>query len=399
MRVLLYCRSFFPALGGLESVTLSLAQRIAGAGHWCAVVTETTETSAIGGDHRSGGPFPFDVHRAPTQRQRLALVKSADIVHSNGASLALFFHAQLLRKPFLWTHAGYQMVSVDGLGWVDGRPAPLTPLASLRLHARTRGLRAAGVAALKLGIRRAAGRVVDRNVAVSRWVARRQPLPRQVVIYNPFSLAPFKQARPVAASACYDFLYVGRLVGEKGVGTLLRALALLNEERARGRRAPASLLIVGDGAERAALEQLTAFLELGAQVHFAGRKQGQELVETMRQATVAVVPSEWEEAMGGVALELLAAGLPLIVSERGGLSECAGDAAWTFPNGDHRALAARMAAVADDEILRRSKANAAPRVLAAFDEQALAQCYLDLYAEILAERAHRGRLCQPSARG
>jgi glycosyltransferase involved in cell wall biosynthesis len=386
MKVLLYCRSFFPALGGLESVTLSLAQRIVGAGHSCVVVTETTETTETSSDGLARDSFPFEVHRAPTARQRLALVKSADIVHSNGASLALFFHALLMRKPFLWTHAGYQMVSVDGLGWVDGKPAPLTPLASLRLHARRHGLRAAGVAALKLGLRRAAGRVVDRNVAVSAWVAHRQPLPRQVVIHNPFSLSLFKQARAVAGSARYDFLYVGRLVSEKGVGTLLRALALLNGARAQGQRPLASLLIVGDGAERAALEQLAASLGLGACVHFAGRRHGQELVETMLQANVAVVPSEWEEAMGGVALELLAAGLPLIVSERGGLSECVGDAAWTFPNGDHRALAARMAAVIDDEVLRRSKAEAAPRVLEAFDERVLAQRYIELYAEILAER-------------
>ncbi len=395
MNVLLYCRSFFPALGGLESVTLSLAHRIAAAGHSCTVVTETLE-AAGGAPQRE--PFPFAVERAPSARERFALVRTADIVHSNGASLALFFHARLLRKPFLWTHAGYQMVSVDGLGWLDGQPAPLTPLASLALHARKRGLRAAGVAAIKLGIRRAAGLAVDRNVAISDWVASRQPLPRQVVIHNPFPLERFKHATAGAGAPRYDFLYVGRLVSEKGVGTLLRALALLNTERVQRERPAATLLLVGDGAERAALEQLAGSLGLGACVHFAGGKHGQELVDIVRQAHVAVVPSEWEEAMGGVALELLAAGLPLIVSERGGLSECVGDAAWTFPNGDHHALAARMAAVVDDEVKRRSKAAAAPRVLQAFDEQALAQRYLDLYAEILAERARRGAVGQ-SARG
>ena len=382
MKVLLYCRSFFPALGGLESVSLSLAERIVAAGHACVVVTETP---------REPDPpraFPFTVERAPGVRRRLSLVRSVDIVHSNGASLALFFHAQVMRKPFLWTHAGYQMVSVDGLGWMDGKPAPLAPLASLAFHARRSGLRAAGVAALKLGIRRAAGRVVDRNVAVSRWVANRQPLPRQVVIYNPFSLSAFEEgarATTTTSRPRYDFLYVGRLVSEKGVGTLLRALAIVNE--ARGARPRASLLIVGDGAEREPLHKLAEALGINADVHFVGRKSGRDLVESLLQARVAVVPSEWEEAMGGVALELLAAGLPLIVSERGGMSECVADAAWTFPNGDHHALAARMATLLDDEGLRRSKADAARRVLTRFDEGALAQQYLDLYAEILAERA------------
>jgi glycosyltransferase involved in cell wall biosynthesis len=378
MKILIYSRTFSPAVGGIESVSLSLAERIVGAGHSCVVVTETA------GDGSGPDRFPFSVERAPSARRRFALVGSADVVHSNGASLALFFHAKLMRKPFLWTHAGYQMVSVDGLGWMDGKPAPLTPLASLLFHARKKGLRAAGVAALKLGIRRAAGFAVDRNVAVSRWVAERQPLPRQVVIYNPFSLAIFKEAASLARCPRYDFLFVGRLVSEKGVGTLLRALALLNEERTR--RPPASLLIVGDGPERAALQELALSLGLGENVRFAGRKRGRELVESVVQAAVAIVPSEWEEAMGGVALELMAAGMPLIVSERGGLAECVGEAAWTFPNGDQRALADQMAALIDDESLRRSKVEKARQVLQRFDEQTLAQSYLDLYEEILADR-------------
>jgi glycosyltransferase involved in cell wall biosynthesis len=386
VKVLLYSRGFYPAVGGIESVSLALAQRIAGAGHTCVVVTETLDTGAGADD--GPAPFPFGIERAPSARRRWELVRAADLVHSNGASLALFFHAKLIGKPFLWTHAGYQMVSVDGLGWMDGKPAPLTPLASVLFHARKKGLRVAGVAAVKLGIRRAAGLMVDRNVAVSRWVANRQPLPRQVVIYNPFSLSLFTQAARVTDAPHYDFLYVGRLVSEKGVGTLLRALAALNTERTRGARPrpAARLLIVGDGAERAALEQLALSLGVAANVHFAGRKQGQELVQAMAQAAVAVVPSEWEEAMGGVALELLTAGLPLIVSERGGLAECVADAAWTFPNGDPDALAARMAAVIDDPVLRSSKAGAARLVLQRFDERALAQRYLDLYAELLTGR-------------
>jgi glycosyltransferase involved in cell wall biosynthesis len=90
--------------------------------------------------------------------------------------------------------------------------------------------------------------------------------------------------------------------------------------------------------------------------------------------------------MGGVALELMAAGLPLIVSERGGLAECVGDGAWTFPNGDADALADRMAALLDDEALRRSKAPRAQEIVARFDEARLGAQYVGLYREILARR-------------
>jgi glycosyltransferase involved in cell wall biosynthesis len=375
VHVLLYSKPFFPATGGLETVSSTLAEKIAEAGHACTVVTETPA------DGTPAPAFPFVIERAPGARRRLELVRAADLVHSNGASLALFPYAKLARKPFLWTHQGYQMVSVDGLGWLDGEPAPLKPLASVLLHARKRGLGTGVIEAVKLGLRRAVGRLVDENVAITNWVARRQPLPNQIVIYNPFPLGRFKRETSTTPAVMYDFLYVGRLVSEKGVGTLLNALASLNREP--GRR-PASLLIVGDGERRGALERLAASLGLTACVHFAGQKRDQELLDAIALGRIAVVPSEWEEPMGGVALELLAAGLPLIVSERGGLAECTGDAAWTFPNGDHRALAAQMASLLDDKDLRTSKAKRAREVVARFDETRMAQQYLELYSEILA---------------
>ncbi|MDB4981773.1 MAG: hypothetical protein JWM82_2525 [Myxococcales bacterium] len=380
MHVLLYSRPFHPATGGIETVSLTLAVEIAAAGHRCTVVTETAADGAM------ARAFPFAIERAPSWQRRLALAREADIVHSNGASLAMFLPARLARRPFLWTHCGYQLVSVDGLGWVDGAPAPLSPLPSLRLHARRHGARRAAVEAAKLALRIAVGHLVDRNVAITHWVAGRQPLPRQVVIYNPFPLGRFAQARAPRSPGQekYDFLYVGRLVSEKGVSTLLHALARLN--RRPGHR-PATLLLVGDGERRAALEELARTLGVAAQAHFVGTKRDAALVEAISQGAIAVVPSEWEEPMGGVALELLAAGRPLIVSERGGLVECVGDVAWSFPNGDAAALAERMAAVLDDETLRRSKGERAAEVLARFDETKLTRAYLDLYEQILRERA------------
>ncbi|HVZ73433.1 MAG TPA: glycosyltransferase family 4 protein [Polyangia bacterium] len=377
MHVLLYSRPFFPATGGIETVSLTLAQQITAAGHRCTVVTETPA------DPANPGAFAFapkfEIVRRPSQLARLALVRAADVVHSNGASLALFAHAKLARRPFVWTHAGYQLVSVDGLGWVDGAPAPLHPLASLALHARRSGPRYAAAQALKLGLRNVVGRLVDKNVAITHWVADRQPLPRQVVIYNPFPLGRFTAAKQRPAPT-HDFVYLGRLVSEKGVPTLIEALARVN---ARPGKRPATLLLVGDGPERGALEELVRARGLGAHVTFAGMKRDDALVDAVADGAVAVVPSAWEEPMGGVAVELLAAGKPLIVSERGGLAECVGEAAWTFPNGDAPALAERMAAVFDDETLRTSKARFAPDVLARFDEARLTREYLKLYQDLV----------------
>jgi len=351
----------------MESVSLTLAE-----GHECTVVTETAEDQPPPG-------CAFTIERVPSRRRRLALVRSCDVVHSNGASLALFAYAKLAGKPFVWTHQGYQLVSIDGLGWAEGEPAPLTPIASLRFHLPRLGIRRGTYEALKLGLRRAVGFAADRNVAITNWVAQRQPLPRQMVIYNPFSLARFKEAASSPLAPRYDFLFVGRLVTEKGVRTLLRALAVLNGMPGRQ---PASLLIVGDGPHRGPLETEVAALNLGSQVHFAGKKVGQELIDTIPLGKIAVVPSEWEEPMGGVALELMAAGRPIIVSERGGLAECVARGGWTFPNGDHEALAKLMGALLDDLELRQSRAAEARRVVEHFDETGLVGQYLKMYAEI-----------------
>ena len=104
LRILLYSRTFFPAIGGLETVALTLAEHIVAAGHACTVVTETAA------DQAPPRGFPFPVVRAPSASKRLSLVWSVDVVHSNGASVALFPYATLAGKPFIWTHGGYQMV-------------------------------------------------------------------------------------------------------------------------------------------------------------------------------------------------------------------------------------------------------------------------------------------------
>ena len=371
MNILLYSKRFFPDVGGIESVSLTLAEQIAAAGHSCTVVTETQA-------NENPSEWAFSVERAPTRLRRIGLARAAHVVHSNGASLAFYPYARVLGRPFIWTHQGYQLVSVDGLGWSEGKPAPLTPVASLGFHFPRLGLRGAARETLKLGVRRAVGFSIDKNVAITSWVAHRQPLPRQVVIYNPFSLARFKQAAS-ASGPTHDFIFVGRLVAEKGVRTLLDALAVLN---GRPGRRPARLLIVGDGPLRQTLEETVTSLRLGAHVDFAGQKVGPELVQAMTLGKVAIVPSEWEEPMGGVALELMAAGRPIVVSERGGLAECVSDGGWTFPNGDHAALAEVMAALLDDEWLRHSKTAQAQRVLERFDEAALTRQYLKVYAEV-----------------
>jgi glycosyltransferase involved in cell wall biosynthesis len=111
------------------------------------------------------------------------------------------------------------------------------------------------------------------------------------------------------------FLYVGRLAGEKNLSMLLRSFSAY---RRRGGDWP--LILVGDGPERGALEALAAEERVADGVHFAGQRSTEEIVPYYAFAGCFVLPSV-REPWGLVVNEAMAAGLPVIVSEKCGCVE------------------------------------------------------------------------------
>ena len=362
-------------VGGIETVTGMMAELFNKLGHECSVLTPV--------ENMEPDSFSYKVYRKPGILKTMKLVSDAEIVISKGASLSMVPYCMLLSKPFIWVHSGYQASCVDGLGWVDGDPAPLTPKASVIFHYRRSGLFYAARAAFKLYVRRFACRhIVSMNVAVSDWVAMRQPFKKQIRIHNPFPIYRFSDATR-SSRPQYHFLYLGRLVSEKGVVTLIKALELMVKQNPDE---PLKLLVIGEGSWQGRLESMTKELGLENNIVFAGRGTGKNLQEMVRQCEVAVIPSEWEEPMGGVALELLAAGMPVIISRNGGLAECVGDSGLVFDNGDHVMLADCMARLLKDEKLRDSLKEKAREQLKKFDPEMLARQYIDLFTEILGKQ-------------
>jgi glycosyltransferase involved in cell wall biosynthesis len=106
-------------------------------------------------------------------------------------------------------------------------------------------------------------------------------------------------------------LYAGRLSPEKGIETLIRAVARIPECR---------LKIAGIGPEEARLKQLTQ--TLGARnVLFLGFIRRSQNLELWQKAQALVVPSVWYENASIAVLEAMAQGLPVIASRIGGLPE------------------------------------------------------------------------------
>ena len=161
-----------------------------------------------------------------------------------------------------------------------------------------------------------------------------------------------------APAARPSFVFVGRLSREKGVASLLRAFA-----RAREAVPSAELRIVGDGEERASLEQLATSLGLGASVFFRGSVSLAEVEQELAFAWAAVAPSLWAEPLGLAAIEAMVRSVPVIASASGGLGEAVehGRSGLLFPNGDETALARCIEDVATGRAFREQ--TLAPEVV------------------------------------
>lgn len=143
-------------------------------------------------------------------------------------------------------------------------------------------------------------------------------------------------------------MFVGRLSMEKGVDVLLRALRRAGDPPFR---------IVGDGPARPALERRAHELSL-RNTTFMGWLARDALAELVKGARYLAVPSVWEENAPLVALEALAAGCPLIVSDIGGLPELVEDGAGVVArHGDPADLADKIHLLLrnDDACVRASQ--------------------------------------------
>jgi len=136
-------------------------------------------------------------------------------------------------------------------------------------------------------------------------------------------------------------LYVGRLCPSKGLNILLEAMRRVGEHHPE-----AKLVITGDGLPRRQLMELAEGLEVPAL--FTGHIEGRALAAAYRCADVVVVPGRYEPT-GIAALEAMACGRPLVISDVEGLREVVpAGAALRVPVGDPQAVAQAICRILDD---------------------------------------------------
>ena len=332
MNILLTSHSFYPSIGGIETITEILANDFFNAGHSVRLITKQKGNKSL--DRIN---FPFEVIRNPSTLKLLECYKWATVILQNNIELRqiwpnFIFHKPLVISLHTWLH-------------------------------NSKGKR--GLAeTLKLIVLSIATKVI----AVSQSI-RIDSYSDALVIGNPYDSELFRNY--LSPRNPLSIVFLGRLVSDKGVDLLLRSFAELSYPLAR-------LTIIGSGPERESLEWLAQELDIHDSVSFIGSLQGSALVDLLNQNEIMVIPSIWREPFGIVALEGLACGCVPLVSDGGGLVDAVGQAGLSFKRGDINDLAEKMRLLlSDPKLLANLRAKTAAH-LAMFERHTVSRRYLDV---------------------
>lgn len=152
-------------------------------------------------------------------------------------------------------------------------------------------------------------------------------------------------------------LFVGRLVREKGIFTVLDAAA-----RLRDLGDDSEFRIVGVGDHMAQAQEHASSLGL-TEVRWLGALYGEEVWQELRSAGVFVVPSEWYDNLPTVVSQAMFSRAPIVASRINGIPEIVrhDDNGLLFTPGSAEELAAAIRRVLDDPAEARTRADRAYR--------------------------------------
>jgi glycogen(starch) synthase len=370
VRVLMLSWEYPPlVVGGLGRHVEALAGELAAEGHDVRVVTRG-ELPEPGVERVAG----VRIHRAALDPLAIDFTTESLLAWAQAAEHALLRAAlPLLRR---WRpdviHAHDWLVAQTAITLAEAARAPLVatlhateagrhqgwlprPL-NLAIHSVERWLaqRADAVIACSTTMRDEAVRLFDLPAERVSVVPNGIDSPRWSA-----TASATRAARARLADAGPLLLFAGRLVHEKGLQTLLRALGPLRTAHPGLR-----LAVAGTGVYEPELHALTRRLRVARAVRWLGFVPEDELAALLGAADAVVVPSLYEP-FGIVALEAAAAGAPLVVADTGGLRDLvnAGVAAATFPPGDARALADAIGKLLVDQPAAQHAARRAARIV------------------------------------
>ena len=239
---------------------------------------------------------------------------------------------------------------------------------------------------------RATSRFVNRYVAVSQDVAEHAqregglPPAKLTVIPNGVDLSRFVDAQPIDPTALgvapgrRFVVFIGRLDDQKRPAWLLRLLPEVFLQLPDH-----DLVMIGDGPQRATLEQLARELSIASRVHLTGRRD--DIPEVLAGATALALPSAWE-GMPNVVLEAMAAGRPVVACDASGVSELVGHRGrQVIKTDDSRSFAERLVEIGRNPDKNREIGVENRRRAADFSLERMVAAYERLWDEMLVSTA------------
>ena len=363
--------------GGEERAVAEIAALLARRGHQVEVLERSSE--AVGRGKAAfgllaGGLDPGAIGAA-VRRSR------ADVVHAHNLHPTLGWRALAPARAagartILHLH-NFRLFCAIGISYRDGAPCfrcrGNSTFPGLRLRCRGSLPEAAVYAA---GLHRQQPRLyehVDQFVTVSESTAahlRDLGVPASLLATLPNFIPNDAFASTSSAGAGEFALAAGRLEEEKGFDTAIAA----------ARAAEVPLVIAGSGPDEGRLRALAA----GADVKFTGWLAPAALAALRLRAAVVLAPSRWEEPCPYSVLEALAAGVPVLASDRGGLPELVGEDA-VLPADDPAGWAAPLHDLWHDPGSRSERGSAAlERARERFGEDRFYEGLMRLYGAVCA---------------
>jgi len=326
LRVLMVLESHYPTVGGggAEAQVRTLAKGLRARGHRVTIVTPLLP---FGPQARIGRVDGVPVCRLPYPSLRFL---GGPLLWLR---LAVFLMRRHQRYDAWHVHIANHMGAVCGLlgtllgtpmvvkvsGWWEFERGILAPNASPLARLSYRCL-----------LRADAWQTISHRIAAT-LVEKGVPRERLVAVPNAVDTLRFRDIVP-SPSPFLRFVFVGRLVPEKGLDTLIEAFA-----DALGDRPDARLQIIGTGPLQGMLEARAATLGVAGRISFDGYRADIDTI--LAGADFAVLPSRIE-GLSNTLLECMAAGLPMLASRVSGNEDMVrhGENGWLFEPGDLAAL-------------------------------------------------------------
>jgi glycosyltransferase involved in cell wall biosynthesis len=181
-------------------------------------------------------------------------------------------------------------------------------------------------------------------------------------------------------SEAFVVAYAGRFVPEKGLDTLLQAVADLGSG--------VELWLIGNGPDRPVLESLSQELGIEERVRWIEPVSSEKMAEILARVDVVVLPScttrVWKEQFGRILVEAMACKVPVVGSDSGAIPEVVGNAGLIFPEGDVAMLAECLQRLKESPELRHELAERGyVRATTLYSQEHIGRLSVNFYKEVL----------------